>query len=818
MFPDSPSRQKIDLSGSWQYTIDGKEWSTVAVPSAYDFKNKVTFSRKFMVAAEMLDQYVFTLVAYGINHQSEISVNGNFIARHQGGHTSFVVQIPGNIIQVGGENSIRIGVDNELTPATTLPLRQQAGGPRSYGGIFRDIYLLATPKLYIESVDVASQNVTEGKTAKIPVTMEITDRGSEYKAEAGTTLGIQVEAFDKLTGEPAGKSGITQIVPSANKSVSAGVDVLIASPKLWSPSPDTSALYVFRCQLVRIVNKEASLVDEYSVDAGFRETKWSNGRLLVNGKVVPIKGIVWVEDHATFGSAMTYDAMERDIASMKTLGANTVRFLSPPHPYVLNLCDRYGLMVMEEIPFTGVPAEIMSRDYYQDLAAAYVKEMVSRDANHVCVLAWGIGDGFETGIPAACEYVNSMRNMVHAIDPRPVYFATRFVEDACFEYADIVAVNNDGRDAKEFREMMKAVRGKYPEKPVIVARYGREVEPNNRNGYSDPLSMEAQARGAMLIYDAIKETKIAGGILWSYSDWRTDRPSITTHSHDPYLKSMGIVSYEREKRTAFDVVRAMFNGEKAQALPIGNYSSSAPIIYVIAGLVALIALAFIYNGNRRFRDAVNRSMFRTYNFFADVRDQRILTYGHSIFLALIIAITWATLLSSIFTYYRNNVLLDNILNQLMSDRLKEWFVRLVWSPLEFIIVVAGILAAFLFFLSVAVRICSMTVKTRVYFYHAFSVTMWSLLPYIVLIPIVMLLYRLLDSSFYILPIFGFIGFITVWVLFRLLKGISIIFDVVPLKVYSIGLLLLVVLGAACYGYIDYTRSASVYMKYMIHTF
>ena len=112
----------------------------------------------------------------------------------------------------------------------------------------------------------------------------------------------------------------------------------------------------------------------------------------------------------------------------------------------------------------------------------------------------------------------------------------------------------------------------------------------------------------------------------------------------------------------------------------------------------------------------------------------------------------------------------------------------------------------------------MMVKTRVYFYHAFSVTMWSLLPYIVLIPIVMLLYRLLDAQFYILPIFGFIGFITVWVLFRLLKGISIIFDVVPFKVYSIGLLLLVVLGAACYGYIDYTRAASVYMKYMLHTF
>ncbi len=818
MFPDSPTRSKIDLAGVWQYTADGKEWSTVSVPSAYDFKGKVIFTRKFEIFSEMIDNNFLSLVVYGINHQCEIYINGNFIARHQGGYASFVVQIPANTVQIGKENSIRIAVDNELTPSTTLPLRQQAGGPRSYGGIFRDIYLLATPKLFIESVDVESENVSETKTAKVPVACDITDRGSTVKPEPGSLLGVEVEAFDKFTGEAAGRSGITPVFPSANKTVRVNVEVQIPSPKFWSPSPDTSSLYVFKCEIVRIVNKEVSVLDEYGLDIGLRDTKWVGGRLFVNGKLTAVKGVLWQEDHATFGSAMPYEALERDIASIKTLGANTVRFCSPPHPYILNLCDRYGLMVMEEIPFNGVPADIIGRDYYQDLATSYVKEMVGRDRNHVSVVAWGIGDGFETSASSSSEYVNAMRNLIHSLDPRPVYFASRVVSDSCYEYADIVAFNHDDGDAKEFREVLKRLKNRNPEKPIIISRYGSEVEPNNRNGYSDPLSMEAQARNAMLAFESIKDAKIAGGILWSYSDWRTDRPSMTTHSHDPYIKSMGIVSYDRERRTAFDVARAMFNGEKVQALPIGNYSSSAPIIYVIAGLIALISLAFIYNGNRRFRDAVNRSMFRTYNFFADVRDQRILTYGHSVFLALVIAVTWATLLSSVFTYYRNSLFLDNLLNQIMPDQVKEWFVHLVWSPPQFILVIAGVLAASLVILSMIVRVFSMIVRTRVYFYHAFSVTMWSLLPYIVLIPIVMLLYRLLDSTFYILPIFSFIVLISVWVLFRLLKGISIIFDVVPLKVYSVGLLLLLMLGAAFYGYIDYTRSTSVYMKYMLHTF
>lgn len=818
MFPDSPTREKIDLAGVWQYSLDGKEWRTVSVPSAYDFEGKVIFTRKFEVKPEMLDQNALSLVVYGINHESEISINGSFISRHQGGYASFVVAIPATIVQLGKENAIRVVVDNELTPTTTLPIRQQAGGWRTYGGIFRDIYILATPKLYIDEINVKSDVAIESKSTKVAVGCGITDFASGIKPEPGKLLGFQVEAFDKLTGESAGRSGLSPVFPLVNKTVEVRAEVVIAAPKYWAPSPDTSNLYVFKCQIVRIVNKEITVLDEYSVDVGLRDVRWKDGRMYVNGKLTPLKGLLWHEDHSTFASAMTYEALERDVASIRSIGANLIRFPYPPHPYILNLCDRYGLMVMEEVPLVAVPAEIMARDYYQDLAATYVKEMVARDQNHVSVIAWGVGDGFETGSPAACEFVNTMRNMIHSSDHRPVYFATGFLKETCFEYTDMIAINHESGDAKDLRETLKQLKTRYPEKPIVVARYGIEVEPGNRNGYSDPLSMEAQARTAMLHFDVIRDSKIAGSVLWSFGDWRTDRPSVTTHSHDPYLKTMGIVGYQRDKRIAFDVTRAMFNGEKVQALPIGNYASSTPIVYVLAGLVALISLAFFYNGNRRFRDAVNRSMFRTYNFFADVRDQRILTYGHSIFLALVISLTWSTLLSSVLSYYRDSIFLDNLLNQMMPDQIKERFVQLIWSPFRFIIVMSVLFAAFLLLLSVVVRILSMMVRTRVYFYHAFSVTMWSLLPYIVLIPIVMILYRLLDGSVYVFPIVTFIVFISLWVLFRLLKGVSIICDVYPIKVYAVGLLMLIVISAAFYGYIDYTQSTSVYLKYMMRAF
>lgn len=816
MFPDSPARARIDLAGTWEYSIDGKEWNNVAVPGAYDFKGKVAFTRSFEVKSDMLDRYTFSLVCYGINHQCEITINGNSVARHQGGYASFVVPVPPNVLQMGMQNSIKVTVDNELTPTTTLPIRQQAGGWRTYGGIFRDIYLLATPRLYINDVDVRCDYTMDSRNAKVDVRAEIVDRGSGMKTEPGTLLGFQVEAFDKFSGEAGGRSGITPILVRANKLDPVVAEVSIASPKLWSPSPDSSSLYVLKCQIVKVVNKEITVLDEYSLDVGVRDLQWKDGRLYVNGKLTLLKGFLWNEDHHTFASAMSYDALERDIASMKTIGANLIRTQYPPHPYILNLCDRYGLFVMEGIPLVGVPAEILSRDYYQELAGAYIREMVERDKNHVSVIAWGMGDEFETGSSESCQYVNDMRNLVSSLDKRPVYFASNHFSSACFGYVDMIALNVDGFDAKEFREELKATKQQFSDKPIVVGRYGREVEPGNRNGYSDPLSMESQARTATLFYEAIKDAKIAGGVLWSFSDWRTDRPSLTTHSRDPYLQSMGVVSYEREKRTAFDVVRLLFHGEKLQALPIGSYSSSTPIIYVIAGLIALIASAFMYNGNRRFRDAVNRSTFRMYNFFADVRDQRILPYSHSIFLAMIVSVTWATLLSSIFTYYRDDRMLDNLLSQIMNDNLKEWFIRLVWSPPKFILVMSAIFFLKLFLLSVIVRIMSMMVRAYVGFYHCYAITMWSLLPYAFLLPLVMIFYQLLDQ-FYVVWVFVFIGIVSVWVLLRLLKGISIIYDVYPFKVYATGLFLIIVLGAALYGYADYTRSTSLYLRYMMHS-
>jgi hypothetical protein len=816
MFPDTPTRVKIDLSGSWRYSIDGKEWNSVSIPGVYEGIARVTFMRSFSVTSDMIDKYAFYLVVYGINYQSEITINGNFVGRHQGGYASVTMPIQPGTLQVGGDNSIVVTVDNELTPNTTLPLKQQVGGWRTYGGISRDIYILAVPKLHIERADVKYTIAGEGSSALLTISSDVIDRWSGANRDGSVSFGVQASIYDKLKKEFVGSSSIVPVNPENNKIVTNRVELKLDAPKLWSP--DVPDLYTIKVQLVRIANKsETSTLDEYDFDTGLRNLQWKDGRLFINNMLTPLKGMLWVEDHPSFGSALNYEALERDVALMKSVGTNLIRFPYPPHPYMINLCDRYGILVLEDIPLVNVPAIILTKDYFQDLAFTYIREMIGRDKSHTSILGWGIGENFESGAAAGCDYVVNAKNIVKSLDDRIVYYTTTSATDKCLENVDAVGLSATQDDPRLLKEFLHACQTQYPHKPIIITRYGLNIEPDNRRGYSDSRSLEAQARHIMRFFEAARDEKIAGSVICSFSDWRTDRPAMTTNSPDAYMQTMGIVSYEREKRVAFDVVRSLFSGEKVQALPVGNYSASTPIIYVIAGLIILVSLAFIYNANRRFRDSVHRSMTRTYNFFADVRDQRILTYPQSMFLVAIVSLTWATILSAVFSHYRHDLLLDNILSQFLSDGVKNWFVHLVWSPYQFILVVSVLVIIKIFLITCIVLLFSMTVRTYVYFYHALSITVWSMLPFIILIPVAMVLYRLMDTDFYIIPVFVFVVIISLWVFVRLLKGISIIYDVYPMRVYAGGIIFLLVILGAMYGYLDYTQSTSVYLKFLLHT-
>jgi hypothetical protein len=821
LFLDTPFRSKLDLSGSWSFSDDGTKWQPVKIPAAYDFVGIVTFMRSFDIPTELLDRANFKLVAYGINYQSEVYINDVFVGKHVGGYTSFVLPVPENALQVGSNNVIKIVVDNRLNAKSTLPLRQQVWGWRNYGGIFRDLYLLATPKIWIDEVQAHSSLSPDYKAATVKVSAVADNVLAEIerKDAAGVSALLAsryrfwVALYDRATSTLVSRSPEQELTVEKRRTTKVETELRLTNPRLWRP--DDPQLYTLKAFLV----KDGSPFDEYDLNIGVRDIRVKGSDLYLNGNKLYLQGVLWREDHPSYGSALTYKSLEEDVLLIKGLGANVVRVGNhPPHPFLVNLCDRYGLLVMEEIPVSNVPAEILGRDYYQELAKEYAREMVLRDRNSPSVFAWGLGDDFDTSESASIEYVRSIRTVVESLDDRPVYYVTSMLNnDLASEEVDFAALSFSSCDVKLFKIKLEAWKEKHPTQPVIVGRFGKVVEPGNHNGYSDPMSMEAQARYLIQGFSALKEARIAGGIIDAFADWRGDRPIMTIDYGDRFLSTMGLVSYTREKRPAFEKVRALFNNEKIAALTMGTYSEQAPIVFVVLGFLLLLGFAYLLKSHRRFRENVIRSFLRPYNFFADVRDQRILSYLQTTLLALAVAMTLALVASSLSYHIRNSARMDFVLTHfLYSDTLKATLCELVWQPLKSTIVFSVIFALATMLLTGLVMAFSFFVQTKVYFFHAYSIVVWSASPVVLLIPVGMVMYRVMESEQYVLPLLLITAAVGIWVVVRLLKSIAIIYDVFPVRVYAGGVLVLLIFFGALLAYYNYAHSTLAYYKFFVN--
>lgn len=823
-FSDTPTRTKIDLAGTWSYSTDEEQWTEAKVPGSFDHEGRLTLQRKFSISEGLLNVSAFKIVALGINYEAEAYVNDIFVGKHTGGYTSFALNIPDGVIQSGEENVIKIVLSNTLSSKTTLPLRKQIWAWRNYAGILRDLYILATPRLWLESLTLKTKVSDGNRRGTVAVSATISNQqfsdliqpdSSRSKVQSAYQLSFEI--VDVLSGTVVTQTSPFVFTPQDGNDSEISLAFDIANIRLWSP--DSPSLYRLRALISVGDAKKKTTIDEYDTDFGFAAITWNKMNLFLNEKKIEIKGVVWVEDSPVHGASLTYEEMERDVAQIKVMGANAIRFaFHPPHPYMINLCNRYGIFAMEEIPVWNVPGELLAGEVFQSLAEQTAREMVQRDRNNPSILGWGIGDDFDSSDPRSRSYAERITALIKGLDDRPVYFGSRMLtNDQCADVVDLAAANIPTDDLKEFKRQLGEWKNAQTHRPVIVLRYGKMVESKNHNGYSDPLSEESQARFFLQYYGAIREANIAGGFVQSFSDWRGDRPIMTAHLQDQYVLPVGLLDARREKRLAYDVVKTLFAGQKVAALPIGKYRTSFPTVHIVAGFCIIFLVAYQYHYNRRFNESLKRSMLRSYNFFADLRDVRTVSVFHTLLLALMISLTLAVLLSSVLYHYRTNVLADAVVTQLIvSDIVKEYLVRATWNPLEGIAAFTGIFFLMSVLLASTVRFISLFVKSKIHFIHAFTVVVWASGPLIVLSPLGMSLFKILQTPFYVIPSFAILLLLGVWVFIRILKGISIILDKSPLKTYVLGTLILVAMIGVVAGYYDSEYSLTAYMQFLYH--
>ncbi|HLF20769.1 MAG TPA: glycoside hydrolase family 2 TIM barrel-domain containing protein, partial [Bacteroidota bacterium] len=821
---DSPTRRKIDLAGKWSYALDNEKWNDIRVPSSFDYEGQIVFQRKISVEDALLSDFAFKFVALGINNDAEVYINDIFVGKHTGGYTTVEFDVPDNVLQLGSENVIKIIVSNELSARTTLPVRKQIWGWKNYGGILRDVYLLATPKLWVESINVSANLNGEFKQGTFKVGATISNRNFARLTNDSTntkfkpvSFSFSLEVQEKLSEAVIAQSVPVPLVLEPNRDHEVQTSVVISAPRLWSP--EAPELYIIRAVITATEGKQRSVIDQLARNTGFRRLELNKADIIVNGTKRALKGVVWDEDSPDHGGSLTYEQMEKDIALIKTLGANAVRFaFHPPHPYLLNLCARYGLFALTEAPVWNVAADVLSDETFQTLTENLLREMVREFHDNPALIAWGIGSDFDSADPRSILYVNRITKFVKTLDDRPVYFGSRMIKnDLCTSGVDIAAVNLPYQDLKGFKQTLEDWKQKHPDKPVVVLSYGKEVEHENKNGWSDPMSQEHQARFFLQYYGVMKEVGMAGTFISSFADWRGDRPILTVNSSDSYLHPLGLMSYAREKRLSYEMVKVLYSEEKTSAIPVGNHRSTFPVAHVFSGLFVIIIGGYQYAYNRRFGEAVRRAFLRSYNFYADLRDMRAASVLHTLTLGTLISVTLAVMISSILYHYRSDKMFDYALTYVVvSDALKEQLIYATWNPFSGIIGFSVVFFLAFWMLALLVKLCSLFVRAKIRWFHAYSVPVWGALPIIFLSPVAMSLFKVMENPIYVVPSLILIVVFFLWAAARVFTGISVIYDISPAKSYMGGIFVCGLLIGALYFYYDSAFAIGSYVKFAMN--
>jgi beta-galactosidase/beta-glucuronidase len=407
-------------------------------------------------------------------------VNGEMVGYSQGSKTPAEFNISEYLKE--GENSVSVKV-YRWTDASYIE-DQDAW---RLSGIYRDVYLFATPKVHIRDFFAKAELDPNFSNGILDLEVEVINYG-----EQSVTKTIDVQILDDDT-QIIFKRKLN--VEDLNKSekLTLKIEGIIKSVHKWSA--ETPYLYT----LVIALYDNANIEEVLTHKIGFRKVELKKGQLLVNGRALLIKGVNRHEHHPVTGRYVDEETMIKDIVLMKQNNINAVRTSHYPNaPRWYELCDEYGLYVWDE---TNIESHFFWSKFSidPDWKHAFVdrmQRMVERDKNHPSVIVWSLGNesGYGPNHEAMGEWVRKRdpTRLIHYEGTEPGYIP----EPGHF---DIIANMYPSVDLMINLSYMDTTR------PVILCEYAHAMGNSVGNLYK--------------YWDAIEQyPRLQGGFIWDWVD------------------------------------------------------------------------------------------------------------------------------------------------------------------------------------------------------------------------------------------------------------------------------------------------------------
>lgn len=800
-FDITDTRKVISLNGEWKvYSAedDKQEKISLEVPSIFQGKGEFVFEKSFKLTSTELNTNRIKLVFFGLNYTADISLNKSIIYRHSGGEYPFSIDLPRDLLKAEQDNLISVNLTYKLDSENTIPLKQRFLFPQNFGGIIRDVFLHLTPNINIK--DLAVEKSINFSTKKTLLEIKSIVENKDFKKPGDTTdipnnFTLKVKAYS-----PDGQTQINgddfKFELKMNREIEAKQSITLNDPIIWSP--ETPGSYILRLELYR----GDQLIDLTYRSVALYDLSYSNDDLLLNNKEYNLKGVTYIPSFDDFGSLASYSQMEKDIKIIKEAGFNVVRFSkSIPHPYYLRLCEELGLIAFIEIPISFIPEGLANNQNFMARSRNYIGSILKGYSVFSSIGAVGLGSSYMPMLDTHRSLITDLGEKVKSEYKLLTFISFIGFDVDSIENVDLYGVELFNTSVNDIKDELTGLREKLGRGRFFISEATYTVNKGQTDGFVNEFSYEAQAKYFDELFNFAEDEKISGLFINSMFDFKGDYPSLLSGYDAGFVYNVGLADQDRNlSRLPYKVVSARLNNAEKVTIPIGSHKDDAPMVFIILGLLLAISLGILVNSGRKFREDASRALLRPYNFFADVRDQRILSAYHSLFLAVIIAVTAALLTSNILYYLKTNIIFEKILLSFGSPNLMLAVSYFTWNPISALLWLSIFFIAAIVVLALVVRSASMFVKTKVYLSSAFFAIVWAFLPLVLFIPVGIIFYRLLLTEIPNIYLFIISAIFTLWLIYRLMKGIYVIYDVSPGPVYfySILLFLLVFGGIMVY--------------------
>lgn len=456
---------KGDAQKAYQIDFNDAEWRNLNLPHDWSIEGPFSednptgkdggylpagigwYRKAFQLPHDYSDKKII-IEFDGVYMNSDVWINNNHLGRHPYGYTSFYYDLTPYLKYGGRENVIAVKVDNSKQPNS----RWYSGS-----GIYRHVWLTATNKVHIAhwGTYITCSNVSN-KSATVTIKTKVKN---------------ETDAHQKihLLSAIINKKRESVQVAETSQDISSGTEyefvqtVEIKKPDLWSP--DNPCLYEVYSQ----VKEGNEILDDYKTPFGIRDFNFDANRgFFLSGRNMKFKGVCLHHDCGCLGAACPDRANERKIEILKDIGCNAIRTShNPPTPELLDYCDHYGMLVMDEAfdEWKDGKLKYGYHEYFDEWAIADLKSMIHRDRNHPSIIMWSVGNEIpEQKDPNGTDILKKLVDVAHKEDPtRPVTSACNFAQEAnetgFFDQLDIAGYNYRENFYKEDHK-------KYPDRKI----------------------------------------------------------------------------------------------------------------------------------------------------------------------------------------------------------------------------------------------------------------------------------------------------------------------------------------------------------------